>query len=94
MMKVTVNERTFTKSSLDRLVTSMLVEDGWPGSQSYSYRTDENILHLMIVDNTTNERSINLANKIHDYLVKGKQCRRSTRLQPQTNKYLSCCLAR
>jgi hypothetical protein len=78
MMKVTFNERTFTKSSLDRLVTSMLVEDGWPDSQSYSYRTDENVLHLMIVDNTTNERSINVAKKIHDYLVKGKQSRRNS----------------
>jgi hypothetical protein len=76
MMKVTFNERTFTKSSLDRLVTSMLAEDGWPGLQSYSYRTDENVLHLLVVDNTTNERSINVASKIHDYLMKGKQCSR------------------
>lgn len=70
-MKVTVNERTFTKSAFDRLVSSMLVEDGWPASQSYSYRTEENILHVMIVDNTTNERSINVASKIYDYLNKG-----------------------
>ncbi|EFX72558.1 hypothetical protein DAPPUDRAFT_254308 [Daphnia pulex] len=70
MMKVTFNERTFTKSSLDRLVTSMLAEDGWPDLQSYSYRTDENVLHLLVVDNTTNERSINVASKIHDYLMK------------------------
>jgi hypothetical protein len=34
--------KTFSKSFLDRLVNLMLVEDGWPGSQSYSYRTDEN----------------------------------------------------
>lgn len=71
-MKVTVDERTFTKSSLDRLVSSMLVEDKWPGSQSYSYRTGENVLHLMIVDNTTNERSIRLAARLHDYLSKGR----------------------
>lgn len=76
MMKVTFNERTFTKSSLDRLVTSMLAEDGWPDLQSYSYRTDENVLHLLVVDNTTNERSISVASKIHDYLMKGKQCSR------------------
>ncbi|XP_032785837.2 protein amnionless isoform X2 [Daphnia magna] len=73
MMKVTVNERTFTKSAFDRLVSSMLVEDGWPASQSYSYRTEENILHVMIVDNTTNERSINVASKIYDYLNKDKE---------------------
>ena len=71
MMKITVNERLFTKTSFDRLVSSMLVDDGWPGSQSYSSRTEENVLHLMIVDNTTNERSIKLASKIHDYLNKG-----------------------
>lgn len=74
MMKVTFNERTFTKSSFDQLVSSMLVEDGWPASQSYSYRTEENILHMMIVDNTTNEKSVNIASKIYDYLNKGKDC--------------------
>lgn len=71
-MKITVDERIFTKSSLDRLISSsMLVEDGWAQSQSYSYRTDENILHLIISDNTTNENSIRLANKIQEYLEKG-----------------------
>lgn len=71
MVKLTVDERSFTKSSLDRLVESMLLEDKWPGSQSYSYRTGENVVHLMIVDNTTNERSVRLATKLLDYLNKG-----------------------
>lgn len=74
MMKVTVNEKVFTKSALDRLVSSMLDEDGQRhGVQSYSYRSGKNELHLTIVDNSTNERSVSIAKKLYDYLIKGKQ---------------------
>lgn len=71
MMKLTVDEGTFTKSALDRLVSSMLKDE--PATQSYSYRTARNVIHLTIVDNTTNERSILIANKVQDYLLKGIQ---------------------
>ena len=70
MMKLTVDDKVFTKSALDRLVSSMLTEDS-SGLMSYSYRTAVNTLHLTLVDNTTNEKSVALAEKIHAYLIKG-----------------------
>ena len=69
MMRLTVDEGIFTKSALDRLVSSMLKDE--PATHSYSYRTASNVIHLTVVDNTTNERSISIANKIQDYLLKG-----------------------
>ena len=71
MLTLKVDERIFTKTSLDRLVSSLMVEDGSPGSQSYSYRTGNDVIQLLIVDNTTNQRSVRLASKTFDYLKKG-----------------------
>ena len=74
MMKLTVDDKIFTKSALDRLVSSMLTSEDaiTNGLMSYSYRTSVNTLHLTLVDNTTNEKSIALADKIHAYLIKGE----------------------
>lgn len=74
MIKLTVDDKIFTKSALDRLVLSMLEEDAIAsGLMSYSYRTAVNILHLTVVDNTTNEKSIALAQKLYTYLMKGER---------------------
>jgi hypothetical protein len=74
MIKLTVDDKIFTKSALDRLVLSMLEGDAIAsGLMSYSYRTAINILHLTVVDNTTNEKSIALAQKLYTYLMKGER---------------------
>ena len=72
-MKMKVNESLFTMTSLERLVTSMLSADGAHSAsvRTYAYRTSTDAVHLNVVDNTTNEKSVQMANKIYDYLIKG-----------------------
>ena len=75
MIKLTIDDKIFTKSALDRLVLSMFEAGDTiaSGLMSYSYRTAANILHLTVVDNTTNEKSIALAEKLYTYLMKGDE---------------------
>ena len=81
MIKMTVDQSIFSQTSLDRFVTSMIQNPGSHpllgslessgGIQTYSYRTEVDALHLILADNTTNERSSRLARQIYDYLDKG-----------------------
>lgn len=71
VMKLTVDLNVFSLTSLDRLVSSMMGQNGLPGVQTFSYRTGEDVVHLVLADNTTNEKSIHLGRQIYDYLVKG-----------------------
>ncbi len=81
MIKMTVDQSIFSQTSLERFVTSMIQNpashpllgslESSGGIQTYSYRTEVDALHLILADNTTNERSSRLARQIYDYLDKG-----------------------
>ena len=67
-MQMKVNASVFNLATLQRLVTSMTA----PPVTAYAYRTDVDVVHLNVVDETTNELSVRLAQRIHQYLLQGK----------------------
>lgn len=65
-----VNASVFTMATLERLVTSLAPPDP-PRVATFAYRTDFDEVHLNVADDTTNELSLQLAQRIHHYLLQG-----------------------
>ena len=68
-MKMKVNTTVFTLATLQRLVTSVVTDQSQV--TAYAYRTDFDEVHLNVADDTTNQLSVQLAQRIHQYLVQG-----------------------
>lgn len=68
-MKMKVNTTVFTLATLQRLVTSVVTDQSQV--TAYAYRTDFDEIHLNVADDTTNQLSVQLAQRIHQYLVQG-----------------------
>lgn len=68
-MKMKVNTTIFTLATLQRLVTSVVTDQSQV--TAYAYRTDFDEVHLNVADDTTNQLSVQLAQRIHQYLVQG-----------------------
>ncbi len=66
MIEITVHAETFSKDPLNRLVFSF-GESYHPPLSMHLYRTAEDALHLVVTDNTTNERSIQMGRIIDDF---------------------------